>query len=371
MPDVRFDEVTKEFPGGSVAVDRLSLHIEDGEFMILVGPSGCGKTTALRMVAGLERPSFGTVLIGGRVVNDISPRDRDIAMVFQNYALYPHMTVYKNLAYGLRQRRMPRSEVDENVQRIAQMLGLSGLLKRRPGQLSGGQRQRVAMGRALVRRPTVFLLDEPLSNLDAKLRLEMRTELKRLHQRIGVTTIYVTHDQVEGMTLGDHIAVLSNGRLQQTGSPQEVYDRPANAFVAGFIGSPPMNLLRGRSSGGRITAGDFVIDRPGLPDGDVLVGLRPGSLHPTSNGLPSLRFRVDVVEPLGNEVMLHGLVAASTAPTVDQAIVVEDARADGFTGQCVVCLPPRERPRAGSVIELGIEPQDVHVFDGATGAAIG
>jgi sn-glycerol 3-phosphate transport system ATP-binding protein len=371
MPDVAFDDVTKEFSGGAVAVDQLTLAVEDGEFMILVGPSGCGKTTALRMVAGLDKPTSGVIRIGGRVVNEISPRDRDIAMVFQNYALYPHMTVYRNLAYALKQRHMRRTDIDQRVQSIAEMLGLRELLKRRPAQLSGGQRQRVAMGRALVREPAVFLLDEPLSNLDAKLRLEMRTELKRLHQRIGVTTIYVTHDQVEAMTLGDHVAVLADGKLQQTGAPQEVYDRPKNAFVAGFIGSPPMNLLRGVAVGGRITAGDFAIGRPGIADGEVIVGLRPGSLRAAPDGLPSLDFRIDVVEPLGDEVMLHGFVAAPLARVGDEAAGTDGEQGGGHQGRAVACLGARERPAPGSVIRLGIDPRDVHLFDGVTGLAIG
>ena len=346
---VMLQEVTKEYEPGKAAVDRLSLEIADGEFMILVGPSGCGKTTALRMIAGLEKPTSGTVRIGDRVVNEVSPRDRDIAMVFQNYALYPHMTVHKNLAYGLRQRRTPKDEVQKRVTEVAELLGLDELLKRKPGQLSGGQRQRVAMGRALVRDPEVFLLDEPLSNLDAKLRAEMRTELKRLHQNLPVTTIYVTHDQVEAMTLGDHIAVMRDGRLQQFGAPQEVYDRPANVFVAGFIGSPPMNILGGVARGGRVSAGDFVLERPGVPDGDVMVGLRPQALRPASDGMPVLDFRIDVVEPLGDEVVLHGTAAATTA---------------------VACVDARVRPSAGSVLRLGIDPADVHVFDAASGSAI-
>ncbi|HEY5434817.1 MAG TPA: ATP-binding cassette domain-containing protein, partial [Candidatus Limnocylindrales bacterium] len=238
MARVAFDHVTKVFAADSVAVDDLSLEVDDGEFMILVGPSGCGKTTALRMIAGLEKATAGRIRIGDAVVNQVPPRDRDIAMVFQNYALYPHMTVYDNLAFGLRERKTPKAEVQRRVREVSEMLSLAELLKRRPAQLSGGQRQRVAMGRALVREPKVFLLDEPLSNLDAKLRVQMRAELKRLHGQLGITTIYVTHDQVEAMTLGDRIAVMSAGRLQQLGAPQDVYDHPVNLFVAGFIGSP-------------------------------------------------------------------------------------------------------------------------------------
>ena len=284
----------------------------DGEFLILVGPSGCGKSTALRMVAGLERISDGTISIGDRVVNDVPPKDRDIAMVFQNYALYPHMTVEKNLGFGLRRRRTPREDVGRRVAEISRMLGLDDLLRRRPGQLSGGQRQRVAMGRALVREPEVFLLDEPLSNLDAKLRVQMRSELKRLHERIGVTTIYVTHDQVEAITLGERIAVLSDGVLQQVGPPQEVYDHPANVFVAGFIGSPPMNLLTGIARDGRVSVGDVELDDVRAPDGEVLVGIRPEGLRPVGQGHagPAFEVCVDVVEPLGDEVLVHGSVAA-------------------------------------------------------------
>ena len=247
---MRCSNVTKEFPGGTCALDDLSLEIPDGEFLILVGPSGCGKTTALRLIAGLEKATSGTITIGDTSVNGVSPRDRDIAMVFQNYALYPHMTVYRNLGFGLRERRTPRREVDRRVREISAVLGLDELLKRRPAQLSGGQRQRVAMGRALVREPKVFLLDEPLSNLDAKLRVQMRAELKRLHAKLGITTIYVTHDQIEAMTLADRIVVMSAGQALQIGTPQEVFSRPANLFVAGFIGSPAMNLLRGRASAG-------------------------------------------------------------------------------------------------------------------------
>ncbi len=370
MPGVTLDSVTKRFPGGAVAVDDLSLKIADGEFMILVGSSGCGKTTALRMVAGLEKPTAGAIRIGDRVVNEVSARDRDIAMVFQNYALYPHMTVARNLAYPLRQRRMPRGEVARRVNEVGEMLGLAELMKRRPGQLSGGQRQRVAMGRALVREPEVFLLDEPLSNLDAKLRVQMRAALKRLHGRLGVTTIYVTHDQVEAMTLGDRIAVMSHGRIQQLGAPQDVYDRPDNMFVAGFIGSPPMNLLRGRVREGRATAGDLTVPAPGVPDQDVYVGVRPEALRPAVNGMPSLGFEVVVVEPLGDEVIVHGTVSAELAEVAPEESEAALLSGDGDRAEAVACLAPRDRPQEGSVIQLGVEPHDVYLFDAATGLAI-
>jgi multiple sugar transport system ATP-binding protein len=313
MARVAFERVTKVYPGPVVAVDDLTLEVADGEFLILVGPSGCGKSTALRMVAGLERISDGMIVIGDRVINDVPPKDRDIAMVFQNYALYPHMTVEKNLGFGLRRRRTPREDVRQRVDEISEMLGLHDLLRRRPGQLSGGQRQRVAMGRALVREPEVFLLDEPLSNLDAKLRVQMRAELKRLHERIGVTTIYVTHDQVEAITLGERIAVLRDGVLQQVGPPQDVYDHPANVFVAGFIGSPPMNLLKGTAANGRVTVGDVELGPPSapLPEGEVWVGIRPEGLRPVGEASAGSVFEVcvEVVEPLGDEVLVHCSVA--------------------------------------------------------------
>jgi ABC-type sugar transport system ATPase subunit len=371
-PGVVLEELTKVFPGGTVAVDGLSLDIQDGEFMILVGSSGCGKTTALRMVAGLEKPTAGTIRIGDRIVNQVSARDRDIAMVFQNYALYPHMTVYRNLAYPLRQQRMPKNVISERVREVAEMLSLEELMNRRPAQLSGGQRQRVAMGRALVREPAVFLLDEPLSNLDARLRVQMRAGLKRLHGRLGVTTVYVTHDQVEAMTLGDRIAVLSDGRLQQLGPPQELYDTPANVFVAGFIGSPPMNLLRAAARDGRVSAGDFVLERAGLPDGALIVGLRPEALRPAVDGMPSVNFRVDVVEPLGDELIVHGSLAAELIAASSDAEFADGALpvSNGTSVEAVARLDPRDRPAEGSVIRLGIEPQDVHVFDAQTGVAI-
>ncbi len=370
MPSVTLESVTKRFAGDAVAVDELSLEIADGEFMILVGSSGCGKTTALRMIAGLEKPTAGTIRIGERIVNELSARDRDIAMVFQNYALYPHMTVARNLAYPLRQRHVPKREITRRVQEVAEMLSLDPLMGRRPGQLSGGQRQRVAMGRALVREPEVFLLDEPLSNLDAKLRVQMRAALKRLHARLGVTTIYVTHDQVEAMTLGDRIAVLSDGQLQQVGPPQEVYDQPANVFVAGFIGSPAMNLLRGRIRDGRVTAGELVVSRPGMPDRELIVGIRPESLRPASNGMPGLDFHVAVVEPLGDEVIVHGSVNAEFAQIGREENEAALVAADGERAEAVARLDPRQRPREGSVIRLGVEPSEVHLFDAETGLAI-
>ena len=369
MAQVVLDHVTKVFDDQVMAVDDLTLTVGDGEFIILVGPSGCGKTTALRMLAGLEKVTSGRIAIDGRVINDVSPRDRDIAMVFQNYALYPHMTVFRNLAFGLRQRKVPSREIDRRVHEVSEILGLEDLLKRRPAQLSGGQRQRVAMGRALVREPKAFLLDEPLSNLDAKLRVQMRAELKRLHQRLGVTTIYVTHDQVEAMTLGDRIAVLSGGKLQQLGPPQDVYDHPVNVFVAGFIGSPPMNLLRANAVNGRITAGDLQLDIPGLADGDVVVGVRPEMLRPAGDGLPAVPFTVDVVEPLGDEIVVHGTVAGRLAGSgADDQIPATGGGAELAT--VTARFDPQLRPTVGDRIPLRITPEAVHVFDARTGEAI-
>jgi multiple sugar transport system ATP-binding protein len=373
MARVAFDEATKVYPGPVVALDHLTLDVADGEFLILVGPSGCGKSTALRMVAGLERISDGTISIGDRVVNDVPPKDRDIAMVFQNYALYPHMTVEKNLGFGLRRRHTPREDVRQRVDEMSEMLGLQDLLRRRPGQLSGGQRQRVAMGRALVREPEVFLLDEPLSNLDAKLRVQMRSELKRLHDRIGVTTIYVTHDQVEAITLGERIAVLSEGVLQQVGPPQDVYDHPANVFVAGFIGSPPMNLLKGNAAGGRIAVGEVeFIDRQ-VPDGEVLVGIRPEGLHPVGEAFdgPVFEVSVEVVEPLGDEVLVHGSIEARAAGggrEAEEAALLADGKRDRAT--ITLRLPPEERPKPGSRLRVGMAQHKVRLFDAANGLAV-
>jgi multiple sugar transport system ATP-binding protein len=374
MTNVEFDGVTKVFPGGAVAVEDLTLTVDDGEFLILVGPSGCGKSTALRMIAGLEKISAGSITVGGTRVNDIPPKDRDIAMVFQNYALYPHMSVEKNLGFALRQRKAAKEEIAQRVGDMATLLGLTDLLQRKPGQLSGGQRQRVAMGRALVREPQVFLLDEPLSNLDAKLRVQMRAELKKLHHRLGITTIYVTHDQVEAMTLGDRIAVLSAGRLQQIGAPQEVYDHPANVFVAGFIGSPPMNLLRGSVRDGQVSAGDLVFARSGVPDADVIVGIRPEGLRPVGpeDPGPGFELHVDVVEPLGDEVMVHGTVSARDAGVQiepEEATLLADA-VEEDRAAVTVRLEPDVRPEPGSSVHLSVDPAGVHLFDGDSGLAI-
>jgi multiple sugar transport system ATP-binding protein len=293
MASVTYDHVTKKF-GDTVAVNDFELPIEDGEFMVLVGPSGCGKSTALRMLAGLEKVSEGRILIGERVVNNVAPQHRDIAMVFQSYALYPHMTVYDNLAFGLRNQRVPRSDIDRRVRRAAEILDLDPLIKRKPKQLSGGQRQRVALGRAIVREPAAFLMDEPLSNLDAKLRVQTRAEILKLQNELGTTTIYVTHDQVEAMTMGDRIAVMNHGVLQQVGSPEDVYTDPVNVFVAGFIGSPAMNLVPAR-----------VLD--GVGGEDRIAGFRPEHVH-VGNGRPDtipFTARIDVVEYLGDEQLVH------------------------------------------------------------------
>src|SRR5712671_6308064 len=296
MAQIIMDHVEKAYPGGVKAVDELSLDIADGEFMVLVGPSGCGKSTALRSIAGLEEISSGTVSIGDRVVNDLPPKDRDIAMVFQNYALYPHMTVEQNLAFGLQLRKTPKDEIKRRVDEAAKMLGLEPYLKRKPGALSGGQRQRVAMGRAIVREPQAFLMDEPLSNLDAKLRVSMRASLNQLHERLGVTTVYVTHDQVEAMTLGNRVAVLRDGRLQQVDSPQALFEAPVNLFVAGFIGSPAMNFVTAdlvRDDGPTVTFAGYKLDvpasvieaKPGLESyfgRKIILGIRPSDFEDAS-----------------------------------------------------------------------------------------
>jgi sn-glycerol 3-phosphate transport system ATP-binding protein len=369
MAEVSFHDVGKVFPDGTVAVEDLTCTIADGEFMVLVGPSGCGKTTALRMVAGLEQPTAGAIAIGGEVVNGIPPRSRDIAMVFQNYALYPHKTVSENLSFGLRMHKLPREQIEQRVRDIGDLLALTELLDRRPAQLSGGQRQRVAMGRALARSPKVFLLDEPLSNLDAQLRTQLRAELKHLHRKFPTTSIYVTHDQIEAMTLGDRIAVMNEGRLLQLGTPDEIYRSPLSLFVAGFMGSPPMNLLKGVVASGEIRAGDLRFRMPGVPDGEIVVGLRPEALRVRgAEGEPALAVRVDVVEALGHEIVMHASIAGRQGSPDDEAAglsPLESERAILF-----VRLGAGEQLSVGGMVELRFSLDDVHVFDAATGAAI-
>ena len=331
-----------------------------------MGPSGCGKTTALRCVAGLEQPTSGRILIGDREVQDLPPRKRDVAMVFQNYALYPHLTVYGNLAFGLKEHRLKRPDVDQRVRDMAAVLGIEALLGRRPAQLSGGQSQRVAMGRALVRQPQVFLLDEPLSNLDAKLRGQMRSEILQLQRRVGVTSLYVTHDQAEAMTLGDRIAVLNQGRLLQLGPPEEVFRRPRNLFVAAFMGTPSMNLLRGTAAGGRIVAGG--LDLAGdAPDGPVVVGFRPESLLPAAegHGLPRLDMTVEVVEELGNETLVYGEVQGEVAAVeVDPAL---PAPLPGSRARVAARLQGFSDVTHGQTLPLAVRLDRLHLFDGASG----
>jgi multiple sugar transport system ATP-binding protein len=356
---VSFENVTKRFGGDVVAVDDLTFTVEDGEFLILVGPSGCGKTTALRMVAGLEEITDGVVRIGERVVNGLAPTERDIAMVFQNYALYPHMSVADNIAFPLRQQRLARRERDARVRETAAVLGLGDLMSRKPSELSGGQRQRVAIGRALVRRPKAFLMDEPLSNLDAKLRVQMRAELQSLHQRLGITTIFVTHDQTEAMTLGDRVVVMNHGVVQQIDTPARLYREPANVFVAGFIGSPAMNLLDGRAEDGVIRVGAHALQldtriRPGR----VLVGVRPEDFVLETQG--GLRANVEIVEQLGPEVLVHFRVDGITSIEVtDEQSPLLVARFDaGFEA------------KRGDVLALGIRPERARFFEPESGLAI-
>jgi len=363
MAEVVLEQVSKRYETGVAAVEDVSLSIADGEFLVLVGPSGCGKSTTLRMIAGLEEITSGSIYIGGRRVNEVPPKDRDIAMVFQNYALYPHMTVYENMAFGLRLRGLRRGVIDERVREAAEILGLSELLTRVPKQLSGGQRQRVAVGRAIVRKPRVFLFDEPLSNLDAKMRVEMRGEISRLHRRLGATMVYVTHDQAEAMTMGDRIAVMNRGTVQQVDAPLAVYRRPANLFVAGFIGMPPMNVLRGRVSDGgdrfAPTGGEaFAVparQRDALAEfagRELLLGVRPEAAFEADGAAACATVRgfVDVVEPMGAETFVHVVVAdggrviarvspeAAVAPGTETAVSFGLERAvfyDADTGRAV------------------------------------
>jgi sn-glycerol 3-phosphate transport system ATP-binding protein len=369
VAEVSFHEITKVFPNGTTAVDALTCTIADGEFMVLVGPSGCGKTTALRMIAGLEEPTSGAIAIGGKVVNGVSPRDRDIAMVFQNYALYPHKTVLQNLAFGLRQHKVPNAEIVERVREVSSLLTLDELLDRKPAQLSGGQRQRVAMGRALARSPRVFLLDEPLSNLDAQLRTQLRTDLKQLHQRFATTTVYVTHDQVEAMTLGDRIAVMSGGKLLQLGTPQEIYRRPANVFVAGFIGSPPMNLLKASVADGRVNAGDLELTVPGVPTGELVIGVRPEALRLVTDATEdqAMQMRTDVVELLGHETIVYGSIRGQNVATASSGA---GSSLPSGRAKVIARLDARRQPAVGETIALAMSLEDVHLFDAKSGQAV-
>jgi multiple sugar transport system ATP-binding protein len=355
MASVTFENAQRIYPGSDVpAVDQLDLRIEDGEFMVLVGPSGCGKSTSLRMLAGLEEVDEGRIFIGDRDVTDLRPKDRDIAMVFQNYALYPHMTVAENMAFALKMAGFGKEERGSRVQQAAKLLGLEEYLERRPKALSGGQRQRVAMGRAIVRQPAVFCMDEPLSNLDAKLRVSTRTQIAALQQRLGITTVYVTHDQVEAMTMGDRVAVLKDGVLQQVDTPLAIYDRPANLFVAGFIGSPAMNLLEALPDEGGARIGGYVlpVDRAALTraSGRITVGVRPEAWHLVPEGDQGLPVTVTVIEELGADAFMYG--------TSD---------VEGTPADIAVRLESRRAVEKGSVVHVTTDPQKVHVFDTETG----
>ncbi|TDD75716.1 ABC transporter ATP-binding protein [Actinomadura rubrisoli] len=395
MAEVDLSSVGKVYPDGTRAVTDLSLSIADGEFLVLVGPSGCGKTTALRMVAGLEEISEGEVAIGGRVVNRVPSRDRDVAMVFQSYALYPHLSVRDNIGFGLSLRKLPKAEIREKVDRAARILGLTEHLGRKPRNLSGGQRQRVAMGRAIVREPQAFLMDEPLSNLDAKLRVQMRAEIARIQRDLGVTTIYVTHDQTEAMTLGDRVAVMKKGELQQVAPPQELYDRPANLFVAGFIGSPAMNLIQGTLSGdaesprleigGRPLAlpGEVLARRPALAaylGRDVVVGIRPEDMEDSElvdapeGTLPACT--ADLVEAMGSDVLVHFAIEAAQVVTEDTRELARDAGTDVLghlespRTDLVARFSPRTRVKAGDPVAVHVDTGRLHFFDIESGASI-
>ena len=387
MGAIRLTELTKEYRHGPRAVDDVTLEIGDGEFMVLVGPSGCGKSTLLRLVAGIEEPTAGSVHIGERDVTRLQPRKRDIAMVFQNYALYPHLTVRGNLGFGLRLRRVEKAARDRRVREVADVLGLGDLLDRRPGALSGGQRQRVAMGRAIVREPAAFLMDEPLSNLDAKLRVSMRAQLTKLHERLGVTTVYVTHDQVEAMTLGTRVAVLRDGVLQQCDSPQELFHRPANLFVAAFIGSPAMNLVEADLDDDEAAFGGH---RLALPAGSplrgrrrrVILGIRPTDFEaagPTTDpALPRIRAKVDVVEKLGSEshlifavdaprISAEAVRAAQESEDVDDGLLLADDERSQFTAR----VDGRFVVTAGDEVTLAVDAGALHAFDPDSGLALG
>jgi multiple sugar transport system ATP-binding protein len=381
MAEVVLDAINKIYSNGFHAIKDLTLTVADGEFLILVGPSGCGKSTAMRMIAGLEDVSAGDLLIGGRSVVDVAPKDRDIAMVFQNYALYPHMNVYDNIAFSMKLARVNRTEIRERVHRVAKILELDKLLKSRPAQLSGGQRQRVAMGRAMVRNPAVFLMDEPLSNLDAKLRVQMRGEIARIQKELGATTIYVTHDQIEAMTMGDRVAVLKDGILQQVGSPKDLYDKPTNVFVAGFIGSPSMNLFSGQLSDGVLYFGQNSITLPkslmerrkGLVAFDkmsLIFGIRPEDISDSTldhnSSWPCIPATVSVIEELGAEHIVYLNIDAHPVDSGDPDIIEEI----GNAANTVARFDPRSKVRIDERIDVMINPEKIHFFDPATSLAI-
>jgi multiple sugar transport system ATP-binding protein len=388
MATVTLDSVNKVYENGFHAIHDLNLDIADGEFLVLVGPSGCGKSTALRMIAGLETISDGEMRIGEKVVNDVEPKDRDIAMVFQNYALYPHMSVYDNIGFALKLARTPKDEIDTRVRKAASILELEQYLDRKPGQLSGGQRQRVAMGRAIVRQPAAFLMDEPLSNLDAKLRVQMRAEIARLQRDLGVTTFYVTHDQVEAMTMGDRVAVIKDGFLQQVDSPQNLYDTPVNVFVAAFIGSPSMNLydatLNLAGDGGTVTFGSQTVAlapesltaRPALRNYDgkrIVLGVRPEDFEAASvvpNAPDDRRMKADVklVEALGSELMVHMAIDAKTVDSGDPD-APEELPGEG-SANLIARFSPRSRVRVDDQIDVVVASERLHFFDAETHEAI-
>ena len=372
MSEISIVGVSKQFPNGSRALDDVNLRIEDGQFAVLVGPSGCGKTTLLRIIAGLEKTTTGVVRIGDQDVTRLPPGDRDVAMVFQNYALYPHMTVAENLRFGLEVRKMPRKEIEQRTLEAAEILGISEYLGRKPRQLSGGQRQRVAMGRAIVRRPLAFLMDEPLSNLDAQLRVSMRAELARLRTQMPTTTVYVTHDQVEAMTLGDQVTVLRDGLIQQSGSPEELFEQPANVFVATFIGSPSMNMVQGSVTGDQVHAGELSIPLPraiaaGMEGRDVIMGIRPSDLldgRQADRALPRIEVTCDVVEYLGTEA---NLLFSVNARQTRGALADEDEEADPDAGARLTARVGRASgARPGDRVQLAVDVERLYFFDADT-----